>query len=237
MSPDEVRLDLHHGGYCPLPLIGKKPVFDDWPKQTEVTEHEIAYWSRAWPAAENTGVLTKFTPVFDIDIFSDEEAATAVENLVRGRFEEHGHLLVRAGNWPKRAIPFRTDTPFKKITRLLISPNGKEEKLEFLCDGQQAVVHGIHPDTHRPYDWNGAAPGKIARQDLPYIHEAEAQALIDDAVELLCRDFGYRLKEKPAPKPDGQGNGAADWGEYLNNLERDHDTLAHASPWRWCARA
>ena len=87
------------------------------------------------------------------------------------------------------------------------------------------MVHGIHPDTHRPYDWNGAAPGKIARQDLPYIHEAEAQALIDDAVELLCRDFGYRLKEKPAPKPDGQGNGAADWGEYLNNLE-DHDTLA-----------
>ena len=115
---------------------------------------------------------------------------------------------------------------FKKITQAFdLAKRQEEKKLEFLCDGQQAVVHGIHPDTHRPYDWNGAAPGKIARQDLPYIHEAEAQALIDDAVELLCRDFGYRLKEKPAPKPDGQGNGAADWGEYLNNLE-DHDTLA-----------
>ena len=75
MTPVEVRLDLHHGGYCPLPLIGKKPIFDDWPKRTDVTEIEIARWSRSSPAAQNTGILTKFTPVFDIDIFSDAEAA------------------------------------------------------------------------------------------------------------------------------------------------------------------
>jgi hypothetical protein len=226
MTPTEVRLDLHHGGYCPLPLIGKRPVFDDWPKRLDVTEHDIEMWSRTSPAAENTGILTKFTPGFDIDIFSDAEAAAAVENLARERFEERGYFLVRAGNWPKRAIPFRTDAPFAKISAILIAPNGKEEKLEFLCYGQQVVVHGIHPDTHRPYDWNGAAPGKIARQDLPYIHDQEAQALIDDAADLLCRDFGYRRKEKPKPKDrGGQGNGAADWGDYLANLE-DHDKLA-----------
>jgi Bifunctional DNA primase/polymerase, N-terminal len=62
VTPAEVRLDLHHGGYMPLPLVGKRPVFEDWPKRTDVTEHEIAYWSRAHPAAENTGILTKFTP-------------------------------------------------------------------------------------------------------------------------------------------------------------------------------
>jgi hypothetical protein len=226
VTPAEVRLDLHRGGFIPLPLFGKKPAFDDWQKQTQVTEHEIAYWSRACPAAENTGVLTKFTPVLDIDIFSDAEAAEAVAALARERFEEHGDILIRAGNWPKRAIPFRTDAPFAKISVTLTSPGGKTERLEFLCDGQQAVVHGIHPDTHRPYDWNGAAPGKIARQDLPYIHEYEAQALIDDAAELLCRDFGYQRKEKPKPKDrNGQGNGTADWSEYLANLE-DHGKLA-----------
>jgi Bifunctional DNA primase/polymerase, N-terminal len=226
MTPAEVRLVLHRGGFVPLPLVGKKPVFDDWPKRLEVTELEIARWSRTAPAAANTGILTKFAPTLDIDIFCDEEAATAVANLARERFEEHGVFLVRAGNWPKRAIPFRTDTPFAKISVNLTSPNGKAERLEILCDGQQVVVHGTHPDTRKPYDWNGASPGKIPRQDLPYIHEHEAQALIDDAAELLCRDFGYRVKEKPKPKArNGQGNGGADWSEYLANLE-DHEKLA-----------
>ena len=83
MTPTEVRLVLHHGGYCPLPLVGKKPVFDDWPKRLDVTEFEISRWARTSPAAVNTGILTKFIPAFDVDIFSDEEAATAVVNLAR----------------------------------------------------------------------------------------------------------------------------------------------------------
>ena len=196
------RLNLLARGYAPLPLIGKRPVFKDWPKRTDVTEHEIERWSRASPAAENTGILTKFTPVFDIDIFLDPEAATAVVQLAQERFEEHGHFLVRAGNWPKRAIPFRTDAPFSKVSALLTAPDGKTEKLEFLCDGQQAVVHGIHPDTHRPYDWHGGAPWQIPRADLPYIHEIEAQALVDDAVALLIADFGY------ARRREAEGEGA-----------------------------
>ena len=226
MTPAEVRLDLYRGGFVPLPLIGKRPVFEDWPKRTDVTEHEIAYWSRSYPAAENTGVLCRNVPCFDIDIFADEEAAIAVETLARERYEEHGVFLTRVGNAPKRAVLFRADQPFAKISRLLTAPGGKQEKLEFLCDGQQVVVDGIHPDTPKPYDWNGCAPGKIPRQDLPYIHAEEALALIEAAVELLVRDFGYRLKEKPKPKDqNGQGNGSADWTEYLANLG-DHDKLA-----------
>ena len=110
------RLNLLAGGYAPLPLIGKRPIFDDWPKRLDVTAQEIERWSRASPAAANTGILTRFTPVFDIDIFLDPEAAAAVVQLARERFEEHGYFLVRAGNWPKRAIPFRTDAPFPKIS-------------------------------------------------------------------------------------------------------------------------
>lgn len=157
------RLSLLAGGYAPLPLIGKRPIFEDWPKRLEVTALEIERWTRASPAAANTGILTKFTPVLDIDIFLDPEAAAAVVQLARERFEELGYFLVRAGNWPKRAIPFRTDVPFPKIKVEVIAPDGKTEKLEFLCDGQQAVVHGIHPDTHKPYDWFGGAPWQIKR--------------------------------------------------------------------------
>jgi hypothetical protein len=218
---------LHQGGFNPLPLSGKRPAFEGWQKRTDATEHEISYWERSYPAAENTGVLTKFAPTFDIDVL-DHEAAAAVERLARERFEELGNFLVRVGNFPRRAIPIRTDAPFKKITALLISPGGEEEKLEFLCDGQQVVVHGVHPDTLKPYAWHAdASPGKIRRQELPYIDAKAAQALFDDAVELLVREFGYRrpVKAKKAKGRATKGNGAADWGEYLVNLG-DHDVLA-----------
>ena len=133
MTPAEVRLDLHHGGYMPLPLIGKRPMFEDWPKRTDVTEHRDRALVRARPRRPRTLESSPDSPrVFDIDIFSDAEAAEAVANLTRERFEEHGYFLVRTGKWPKRAIPFRTDTPFEKISVTLISPSGKAERLEVL---------------------------------------------------------------------------------------------------------
>jgi hypothetical protein len=141
------RLSLLAHGYAPLPLIGKVPIFEDWPKRLDVTAFEIEQWTRAAPAAENTGILTKFTPVFDIDIL-DPEAAAAVEALAKERFEELGFFLVRTGRFPKRAIPFRCDTPFPKILAKLIAADGSEgQRLELMADGQQAVVHGTHPET------------------------------------------------------------------------------------------
>jgi hypothetical protein len=31
------RLNLLARGYAPLPLIGKRPIFEDWPKRLDVT--------------------------------------------------------------------------------------------------------------------------------------------------------------------------------------------------------
>lgn len=73
-------------------------------------------------------------------------AAEAIEELVRERFEEHGHLMVRIGRPPKRAFLFRTETPFAKIT---INFVGTEEKLELLCDGQQVVSSLVPIPTRR----------------------------------------------------------------------------------------
>ena len=67
---------------------------------------------------------------------------------MRERYEEAGYVLTRIGRPPKRAFLFRTEEPFKKITVNFLARNGGEtEKLEFLGDGQQVVVVGIHPDT------------------------------------------------------------------------------------------
>ena len=69
---------------------------------------------------------------------------------------------------PKRAFLFRTNAPFRKLSVTFVAreEGGKEDKLEFLGDGQQVIVHGIHPDTQKPYEWFGDAPGEIAREDL-----------------------------------------------------------------------
>ena len=151
----------------------------------------LKMWARTWPRASNTGILTKFTPTLDVDILN-ELAAIAIEDLVRERFEERGYILPRIGKPPKRAIPFRTIDPFAKIVVNLITANGSTgEKIEFLASGQQFVADGIHPDTGAPYAWPLGNPIDIAHDDLPDINAAEAQQLVDDIVELLCRDFGY----------------------------------------------
>jgi putative DNA primase/helicase len=228
MSPEDVRLRLLASGFCPTPCVGKRPILKDWQTQHEPTLLEIEGWSRTATAATNTGILTRVTPAFDIDIL-DPEAAAAVEALVRDRFEEHGDILVRFGLPPKRCIPFRSATPFPKVYVELIPPGWVEgqklERLEVLSDGQQFVAHGIHPDTHKPYSWYGGEPGEIRHEDLPCIHPEEAQALVADGVKLLVDRFGYRLEPKKAGPGNGNDAGGERW-DFTSGALMNHDHLA-----------
>jgi len=122
-DPTDTRLALLAGGYWPLPLNGKIPVFDEWQKKLETNNAEIELWASMWPQATNTGILTKFTPAIDIDIMA-QDAAAAVEDLARQWFSERGRIFVRFGQAPKRAILLRTDEPFKKIVALFTAPDG-----------------------------------------------------------------------------------------------------------------
>ena len=223
----EVRLKLRRAGFDPIPAHGKRPSLGEWQKMSGVAEHEVQRWERAYPSAENTGILTARTPTFDIDIY-DPNAAQAVEELVRNHFEEKGVFLARTGLWPKRAIPFRCDAPFAKISVTFAGEKG--EKLEFLGNGQQFVVHGIHPDTHEPYHWDGGELGEVARGDLPYIHEKEASELVEWATQMLAARFGYRVTGKSRTNEgveSGNGTrGGSGWGEYLIGVASgDHDAM------------
>jgi hypothetical protein len=224
MSPEDVRLQLLDGGYCPIPLVGKIPALKSWQHRQETTRDEIALWCRTHPAAGNTGILTRHTPTLDIDIL-DEDAAAAVENLVRERFDERGRVLVRFGRRPKRAILFRTNAPFAKIAVNFAAADGAQaEKLEFLCDGQQVVVEGLHPETQRPYEWFGGSPREIQRDDLPAIDAEEARALIDDIARLLVEKFDYRLPSLGRTRGNGAGveekQPGADWQALFDNIRR-----------------
>src|SRR5262245_47193948 len=94
-----LRLALCAHGYTPVPLFGKAPPafgknnkrggMKDWQLLDNVTREQLEMWGKTWPDARNTGILTKFTPTLDADILN-EEAARAIEDLVRERFEDRG---------------------------------------------------------------------------------------------------------------------------------------------------
>jgi hypothetical protein len=199
MSPEEARLGLQNGGYDPVPLSGKIPVLKAWQTRRKPTQEEISLWSRTHPAATNTGVKTRSMPTLDLDIL-DPDAADAIEDFVRDHFGERGRILVRFGARPKRAILFRTNAPFAKIAvNFVVADGAPGQKIEFLGDGQQVVVDGVHPGTGRLYEWFGGSPLEIKHGDLPVISADEAQALVGDVARLLVEKFGYRLKPGNPP--------------------------------------
>ena len=214
------RKQMRAGGYLPIPVNGKIPVLKGWPKKTKIDDDEIERWEKLYPYALNTGLLTREMPTLDADILN-QDASEAVEALVRKRFKDRGRILVRVGKAPKRAIPFRTDKPFEKITVNLVAPDGDTgEKLELLADGQQVVGFGIHEGTRKPYTWHGVGARVIKLKDLPRITETEARQLVDDAAQLLCNKFGYtRAKQSPA----GNGGAGKDWGPLLANIRVGHE--------------
>jgi hypothetical protein len=207
-------------------------------KRIAANPQEIAAWGKHWPDAINTGILCRFTPWLDIDLL-DADAARAVEELVRERFEERGWVLVRIGKSPKRAIPFRTDEPFQKICASLIAPNGDAaQKIEFLGDGQQCVAFGTHPDTRKDYAWPRKSLLEVPREELPYIRSEEAQQLVADIVALLTREHGYRSGEQKQKPDDPDTGDRVDWAAGLGNIiagQSLHDNIVRmAASWIGC---
>lgn len=185
------------------------------------------FWTLSYPDHGNTGALTAYMPTCDIDIL-DQKAADACEQLVRNRFGDTGSLLVRIGRPPKRAVVFQTAKPFDKIAVSLVAPNGDaKQKIELLCKGQQVVVDGVHPDTHKPYTWFGGVLGDVKRGDLLHLNEAEAKMLVRDLAELLIAEHGYTLAPaRPKTETNGHdseyqpftGDRSDDWGYLLGNI-------------------
>jgi hypothetical protein len=223
MSHTALRCNLKASGFPPLPINGKRPPMKDWSALLEASEDVIKTWERAYPYAASTGILTALNPALDVDILNPE-ACEAVEQLIRARYEEAGRILVRFGARPKFAVLFRTDQPFAKITVNLIAPNGAsdEQKLEFLASGQQIVAFGRHVKTGEPYAWFGGEPGTVKREDLPYVDQAQAQQLINDAADLLCADFGYQRAAERPRKSNGATSGAEDWAVLAENIRKGH---------------
>jgi hypothetical protein len=213
---------LAEGDFSPIPTYpNKHPACNDWQTKFKVGRAEIELWPKVYPDAKGTGVLTAYVPAFDVDIMIDP-AAQAIEDLVRERFDEQGPVLVRFGRPPKRAIPFRCDQPFAVMKVPLIAPDGSTHKLEFLGNGQHLMVAGLHGDSGRYYRWHGSAPGRVRREELPCINAEQARQLIDEAAELLVRDFDFKIGQGSKANGANGANGAdgqpADWETLVANI-------------------
>jgi hypothetical protein len=225
-TPTEVRARLAQNDYVPIPVNGKAAVLDGWQKRTETSQGDLDIWAQLYPYAKNTGMVCTNCPTLDIDIL-DEVAVDAAVTLVSARFGDRGKIMMRYGLRPKVAIPFRCDVPFDKIKVLLTAPDGTAgEKIEFLCRGQQVVVHGIHPDTHAPYQWLDGSPGNTKRDELPLIDEVEAQTLVTDLVALMLLSHGYQVGNEGKCKRNGNGADDDDSLRVMGNSATHGEWLA-----------
>jgi Bifunctional DNA primase/polymerase, N-terminal len=216
------RKALLAAGYWPVPVNGKKVLLDDW-VNARATPAVIDVWAVTRADHLNTGILTCNTPFADIDV-TVEEVAEEIEALFEAELESSA---VRIGLPPKRAIPFRADAPFKKISTSFLSPNGKIQKVEILGDGQQIVVDGTHPDTHQPYRWHGGEPGpKLRREDLPLI-SAETAAKYIAAAAAIMRAHGWEeISTNKSSKNSGTAGTATHGGGDTSVRERAYAEAA-----------
>lgn len=183
----EVAPQLVANGYRPVPIKhgGKKPGFDEWQKFAFAPGCESEYRNHG------AGILLGDVVGIDIDV-SNPDAARAVENQVREVLgvADSADLPRRVGREPRALLVFRTEKPFKKMRTTDFrlqhdAPGEKPAHVEILADGQQFVAYHVHPDTKRPYQWNGHDLLNTPLAELPLLTEAQARKVIEAATEIL----------------------------------------------------
>jgi putative DNA primase/helicase len=195
-------------GYEPIPVLSgrKRPMLDGW-QDIKLDINTISGWAGARPSELSTGIRTRHTPGFDIDI-RDQGVADQVQQALLDMIPQQGTILKRVGLPPKRLIPFRCTTPFKKISATFKSPDDVVHKVEVLCDGQQFVAEGIHEDTHQPYHWaDNVNLLSVAHEHLPLVDEALARCFVTEASEIMRRAGWVEVNTQGKAKTHGKTNG------------------------------
>jgi hypothetical protein len=201
-------------GYEPIPILSgrKRPAINGW-QDVRITippdEDVITPWAEIYPGALSTGIRTRYTPGFDVDI-RDQNVADHVEQALLNMIPRQGTALKRIGLPPKRLIPFRCATPFKKISATFKAPDDIVHKVEVLCDGQQFVAEGIHETTQQPYHWaDNVSLLNVAHEYLPLVDEALARRFVTEAGEIMRRVGWTEVGGKSNGKTKGRANGKA----------------------------
>lgn len=195
-------------GFEPIPVRGKipdtgyipdtdPPVPVPW-QSVKLTEERVTEWAANGRGNHSVGLRCGPVSAVDIDIY-DPGVAQRVADAFTARF---GAAPCRIGRAPKRLFLYVPKTPSTKLTSAgWTRPNPeegeKENRVEVLGVGQQFVAYGIHPDTRKPYAWEGAGePATAEVWELPLIDLDEVAAwLIDELPKLIPADWTRKTKE------------------------------------------
>ena len=135
---------LFSQGYEPIPIApGQKyPTAKGWPTMQPPVNQ--------WPANHGIGIRTGKLSAIDMDIYD----AGMIQALLK-TFNDW-NILTRVGQPPKLLIPVVChDVKSKMLSNQFRDQDGRLNRIEVLSYGQQFVAYGIHPDTGRPYMWDG----------------------------------------------------------------------------------
>lgn len=165
-------LKLLDGGFEPIPVAGKAPNCGKGWEAFDLTVARVEAWARNGKAGHNVGLRTGKITGIDIDI-QDADLADWVEAAARERFP--GQIPKRVGRAPKRLLLYLAERPFQKITLTHQAEEGAERirLVEVLGQGQQFVAYGTHPDTGKPYTWEGGEPAKLEHWELETVSGEE----------------------------------------------------------------
>jgi hypothetical protein len=196
-------------GYEIIPIKPgtKRPPWDKW-GDVRCTKKQLARWIQNGRSKHGVGILTRLTPLVDIDCRDPE----IVERMIAFTEDMLGETLQRVGQAPKTGLVYRTPEPFRKVnSRTFVNPNnpvdksGKTlgQKLEVLGEGQQFVAYAIHPDTGKPYRWlDKQGPHDTKWENLPEITRDQAEEIAAE-FERLCEEAGWEVKRGSALKSPG----------------------------------
>jgi RecA-family ATPase len=206
MSADPAQFALpfsHYArlGYLPVPLHGKVPYSVGW-QTTRYEQTELDVLDTQGNL--NVGLLCENIVGLDIDL-TDESHARKIEALIRRTLKLPKATPRRVGNAPKALLIMRVETPLPGFD---IRHDRKVVLFQLLGAGKQFVVHGIHPDTGKPYTLNRPLPRV---EKLPLLTAAGLVAL-REALTLGLTKLGYSVgSHGPSVGRIGGGWSAARW--------------------------
>ncbi len=190
-TPAKLRDD---GTWAPLPR---------W-QRIDPTPALLAAWSAS---GANVGLRTRNFPTFDADI-DDPAIAEVVERVIVEHLKLFGGTAAvrRRANSSRFAIPARLEgAPLKKAVLKFKLPDGREQKVELLGDGQQFVVEGVHA-SGAAITWS---PKPTTADDLPRLGTASTQIIFQE-IEAALAARGCTIVSRPGTRADvGDATGTA----------------------------
>lgn len=141
------------------------------------TPNDIERWDRS---NANIGLKAAGYPALDIDVVNEVLARTIGDMAVRAL----GPAPIRIGRFPKRLLMYRSDEPIGRMRIRFVDSKGVEQLVEFLGDGQQYVIAGIHPITREPYSLDTDLTER-GPKGLRKVTKEKVEEFFNDLAEML----------------------------------------------------